>query len=89
MVCLNLYDYILYNNNTCIIVETFMSNKKLKSLGMPIYHGSGSHTHENTKYRFLVIDKFGLDIWKTFLKNGKKFNPAAVYKIGIQIVNIT
>ena len=31
-------------------------------LGMPVYRGSGSHTFKGTKYRFLVMDRFGKDL---------------------------
>ncbi|KRT86043.1 hypothetical protein AMK59_67, partial [Oryctes borbonicus] len=67
-------------------IETFKESKKLKTFGMPVYYGSGSHEIKNTKYRFIIMEKFGSDIWKIFLENNRNFNPKAVYKIGIQIV---
>lgn len=79
---LTLY-YVIY-----FVVDSFISSKKLKTLGMPVYHGSGSHDVKDTKYRFVVMERFGSDIWKIFLDNKKIFNPLAVYKVGIQIVSI-
>lgn len=54
---------------------------------MPSYLGSGSHEFKNEKYRFLVMDKFGTDLWKKFLENNNAFPPDTVFKLGIQIVS--
>lgn len=70
-----------------ILVQSWCSEKKLSVLGMPRYLGSGSHEHKGKKYRFLVMDKYGKDLWHVFLENNRKFPVATVYKIGLQIVN--
>lgn len=54
---------------------------------MPAYIGSGSHEHNGKKYRFLVMEKFGKDIWQLFLENNRKFPEATVYQLGLQIVS--
>lgn len=54
---------------------------------MPKYLGSGSHDHDGIKYRFVVMEKFGSDIWKIFLENNKCFPADTVFKLGIQIVS--
>ncbi|KAL3274419.1 hypothetical protein HHI36_015809 [Cryptolaemus montrouzieri] len=69
-------------------VEDFKNTKKLKTIGMPIYLGSGSHEYKNQKYRFLVMPKFGTDIWKLFLENGKAFPVTTVFKLGVQILDV-
>ncbi|XP_044758663.1 serine/threonine-protein kinase VRK1 [Coccinella septempunctata] len=69
-------------------VEEFKNKKKLKILGMPTYLGSGSHEHNNQKYRFLVMHKFGEDIWKLFLKNKRTFPNTTVFKIAVQILDV-
>lgn len=53
---------------------------------MPKYIGSGSHEYNNTKYRFLVIDRYGTDLWKIFEANNKQFPEHTVYKLALQIV---
>lgn len=68
-------------------VEEFKNKKKVKVLGMPSYLGSGSHEFKNQKYRFLVMQKFGKDIWKLFLENGRKFPIPTVFKLAIQILD--
>lgn len=56
---------------------------------MPVFLGSGSHEFKGEKYRFLVTEHFGSDLWKIFLENGEIFPKTAVFKIGIQIVCMT
>lgn len=59
----------------------------LDFLSMPAYISSGSHEHDGIKYRFLVMEKYGSDLGK-FLIQHKKFPPATLFNIGIQIVSI-
>lgn len=54
---------------------------------MPVYIGSGSHEFNEKKYRFLVMEKFGNDLYKFFSENNGKFPAATVYQIGLQIVS--
>jgi len=56
-------------------------------VNLPLMRGQGSYKHKDDTYRFLVIDRFGVDLDKTFL-NGK--NPLAQDVIGtlaVQIMN--
>lgn len=69
-------------------VEAFKKEKNLKYLGMPTYLGSGRHEHNNQIYRFVVMEKFGTDIWKLFVENNHKFSPETVFKLGTQILNV-
>lgn len=65
-----------------------MKTSNIKRLGMPPYISSGSHEYKGEKYRFLVMEKYGKDIWKCYLENDKKFPDLTVYKIGIQVVSL-
>lgn len=83
----NEWQQILYDNlNLLLIVEKFKQENKLKTLGMPVFIGSGSHEHNGQKYRFIVMEKYGTDIWKIFLEHNKVFPEETVLKLGIQIV---
>jgi vaccinia related kinase len=53
---------------------------------MPPFLGSGSHEYNCEKYRFIVMERYGIDIWKLFLENGRKFPEHTVYKVAWQIV---
>ncbi|XP_044020349.1 serine/threonine-protein kinase VRK1-like [Aphidius gifuensis] len=69
-------------------IETWRKEKKLSGLGMPKFNGSGSHDYKGTKYRFVVMDRYGTDLWKLFLENNRKFSEHTVYKIAIQIIDV-
>lgn len=40
------------------------------------------------KHRFIVLPRFGRDIWKIFNEHGHKFPMHTVYRLGWQIVNV-
>ncbi|KAJ8972443.1 hypothetical protein NQ317_000034 [Molorchus minor] len=69
-------------------VENFKTKKGLKTFGMPLYLGSGSHEYKGEKYRFIVMEKFGTDIWKIFLEHNRIFPTTTVFKLGVQILDV-
>ncbi|OAD59340.1 Nucleosomal histone kinase 1 [Eufriesea mexicana] len=69
-------------------INSWRIEKKLPALGMPQYIGSGSHEYKNTKYRFVVMDRYGTDLWKLFESNNRRFPEHTVYKIALQIINV-
>ncbi|KYM97523.1 PREDICTED: serine/threonine-protein kinase VRK1-like [Cyphomyrmex costatus] len=69
-------------------ISSWKNKKKLAALGIPRYVASGSHEYKNTKYRFLVIDRYGKDLWKIFEENNKQFPEHIVYKLSLQIIDI-
>ncbi|KAK9882964.1 hypothetical protein WA026_001181 [Henosepilachna vigintioctopunctata] len=69
-------------------VDEFKNKKKLQTFGMPTYIGSGSHEHKNEKYRFLVMPRFGTDIWKLFLENGNTLPSSTVFKLGVHVLDV-
>ncbi|KAK9507602.1 hypothetical protein O3M35_007422 [Rhynocoris fuscipes] len=68
-------------------VETWKKSNNIKILGIPTYYGSGTHTHNEQKYRFMVIERFGQDLSTLFQKT-KKFPPPSVYKCALQIIDV-
>lgn len=69
-------------------IAAWKKKKKLTSLGMPQFIGSGSHDVNGDKYRFVVMDRYGTDLWKLFLENNRNFPEHTVYKIAIQIIDV-
>lgn len=69
-------------------IDKFAKDNKIKSIGMPTFIGSGSHDIEDVKHRFLVMPRYGKDIWKIFLEQNRKFPLHTVYRIGWQIINV-
>uniref|UniRef100_A0A0A9XX25 non-specific serine/threonine protein kinase n=1 Tax=Lygus hesperus TaxID=30085 RepID=A0A0A9XX25_LYGHE len=67
-------------------IKSWKQKQGLKTLGMPVYIGSGTHFHKDIKYRFLVMERFGQDLWSLFL-SAKTFPPHTVYKCALQIID--
>ncbi|XP_073961819.1 serine/threonine-protein kinase VRK1-like [Choristoneura fumiferana] len=69
-------------------IKSYMKSKKIQSLGMPTYFGNGSHEYRGEKYRYLVLERYGKDLWNMFKENGRSFPPATVFQIGLQMLDV-
>ncbi|XP_071522031.1 serine/threonine-protein kinase VRK1-like isoform X2 [Panulirus ornatus] len=69
-------------------IEAWKREKNLKRLGMPKYLGCGSFEYNKTKYRFMVMERFGLDLQKILEQHSKRFSFKTVYQVGIQILDV-
>lgn len=65
-----------------------MKERKLSTFGMPLYYGHGSHEYKGEKYRYLVLERYGQNVWDLFVKNGRCFPPHTVFQLGLQMVSI-
>ncbi|KAK6632412.1 hypothetical protein RUM44_007454 [Polyplax serrata] len=70
------------------MISEWKKNKGLKHLGMPYYIAFGSHSYQNERYRFLILQRYGQDLGKIFQKCKKKFHIKTVLTLGIQILDI-
>ena len=55
---------------------------------MPTSYGNGTHEFKGDKYRYLVLERYGKDVWKIFLENGRMFPTATVFQLGLQMVRL-
>ncbi|XP_041981875.1 serine/threonine-protein kinase VRK1 [Aricia agestis] len=69
-------------------IAKFMKAKKLTTFGMPLYYGSGAHDFKGEKYRFLVLERYGKDLWTIFKDSGRSFPPTTVFQIGVQMLDV-
>jgi len=69
-------------------IETWKKERKLKRLGCPKFLGSGSFEYKGQKYRFMVMERFGLDLQKIIERHSKRFSFKTVYQVGIQILDV-
>ncbi|XP_061719089.1 serine/threonine-protein kinase VRK1-like [Cydia pomonella] len=69
-------------------ITSFMKSKKLSSLGMPSYYGNGSHDYKGEKYRYLVLERYGKDLWSLFIDSGRSFPAPTVFQIGLQMLDV-
>ena len=68
------------------MIEEWKKAKRCENLGMPWYVTSGNH--EDKRYRFMVIPRFGQDLQKVLLeKPGKRFHIKTVQSIALQVID--
>ncbi|XP_012542696.2 serine/threonine-protein kinase VRK1 [Monomorium pharaonis] len=78
----------MWNCKSCEI-DNWQKKRKLTALGIPRYIGSGIIEHENTRYRFLIMDRYRENLWKIFVENyNRHFPEYIVYKLALQIIDI-
>ncbi|XP_030644934.1 serine/threonine-protein kinase VRK1 [Chanos chanos] len=70
------------------LIESWRKSRKLKYLGVPKYCGSGLHDKGGSRYRFMVMDRFGTDLQKKFEESGKKFSHKLVLQLGLRLLDI-
>lgn len=81
------YIYVSYISSLLwILVDTWCKSQGKRRIGVPTYEGSGSHIYRGQKYRFLVIPRYGIDIGKLFISNGRKLPIKLVNRLAVQMV---
>ncbi|KAM8945469.1 serine/threonine-protein kinase VRK2 [Pelodytes ibericus] len=69
-------------------IKKWMSRHKINFIGIPKYWGSGDVTFNSTCYRFMVIDRLGVDLQKLLISNGGKFPFKTVMQLGIYLLDV-
>lgn len=69
-------------------INLYKKDNKLKALGMPVFIGTGTHEIQQIKHRFVVLPRYGSDIWKIFLEKNREFPLHTVFRLGWQLVRV-
>ncbi|XP_023931169.1 serine/threonine-protein kinase VRK1 isoform X3 [Lingula anatina] len=69
------------------MIDQWKSKHKIKVLGVPKFIAMGSSEKNGTKYRFMIMERFGEDLQKKFERNGKRFPTEAVYRLGLRMLD--
>lgn len=69
-------------------IEKFKKDRKLKALGMPEYIGQGSHEIQEIKHRFIVLPRFGRDIYKILEEQNHKIPLHTAYRLSWQVLQV-
>lgn len=69
-------------------IKQFKQQHGLKSLGMPYILANGSADVNGQKHRFIVMPRYGSDISKLYIQNGKRLPEATVYRLAIQMLDV-
>ncbi len=64
-----------------------MSAHKVKQLGVPKFIAAGSYDMSGTRYRFMVMERFGSDLQKLFEANSKQFSRKVVLQLAVRLVS--
>ncbi|CAL4246919.1 unnamed protein product, partial [Meganyctiphanes norvegica] len=68
-------------------IENWMLQRNREQIGMPRFIGAGSHIYKDVKYRFLIMQRFGVDFQKV-LKKYKRLSLKTIYQVGIQVIDV-
>ncbi|XP_023298847.2 nucleosomal histone kinase 1 [Lucilia cuprina] len=69
-------------------INKFQKEHGLKSLGMPYMIGNGSAEINGIKHRFIVMPRYGSDVAKHFLANGRRLPEATCYRLALQMLDV-
>lgn len=69
-------------------IKKFKEKRGLKSLGMPYIIANGSVDINGQKHRFIVMPRYGSDISKFYIQNGKRLPEVTVYRLAIQMLDV-
>ncbi|KAH8381240.1 hypothetical protein KR093_000314 [Drosophila rubida] len=69
-------------------IKQFKKKLNLKSLGMPHILATGSADINNQKHRFIVMPRYGSDVQKFFVENGRRLPEGTVYRLALQMLDV-
>ncbi|KAJ8687266.1 hypothetical protein QAD02_023060 [Eretmocerus hayati] len=68
------------------MIDSWCKEQNLLQVGIPSYEGSGSHVYKGEKYRFLVMPRYGIDVGKLFISNGRKLSNKLINSLAVQML---
>ncbi|KAK0082161.1 hypothetical protein PV326_007312 [Microctonus aethiopoides] len=69
------------------MIDNWCKTQQINRISIPTYEGSGSYVFKGEKFRFLVIPRYGIDVGKLFLSNGRKLPTVLVNNLAIQMLD--
>ncbi|XP_048208835.1 serine/threonine-protein kinase VRK2 [Perognathus longimembris pacificus] len=68
-------------------IKKWIALKQLDHLGIPVFYGSGLTEFKGRSYRFMVMERLGMDLQKISDQNGS-FKKSTVLQLGIRMLDI-
>uniref|UniRef100_F6UHC6 Serine/threonine-protein kinase VRK2 n=1 Tax=Monodelphis domestica TaxID=13616 RepID=F6UHC6_MONDO len=65
----------------------WLAFKQLDFLGIPRFWGSGLAEHNGKSYRFMVMERLGVDLQKIFVQRGR-FQRETVLQLGVRMLDV-
>lgn len=71
------------------MIEDYMTARQLKHLGIPRFIASGIYKSPSPKkkYRFLVLERFGEDVQKIWIRANKRFDMNSAFNIALKVID--
>ncbi|NXX89167.1 VRK2 kinase, partial [Centropus bengalensis] len=68
-------------------IRKWMDLKKIRSLGIPVFWGSGLAEYKDKSYRFMVMERLGEDLQRIFEDCGSRFKKETVLQLGSRMLD--
>ncbi|XP_027748358.1 serine/threonine-protein kinase VRK2 isoform X1 [Empidonax traillii] len=68
-------------------IRKWMSLKKIRCLGIPVFWGSGLAEYKGKSYRFMVMERLGEDLQRIFQDCGSRFKKETVLQLGARMLD--
>ncbi|XP_074764732.1 serine/threonine-protein kinase VRK2 isoform X1 [Athene noctua] len=68
-------------------IRRWMSLKKIRCLGIPVFWGSGLTEYKGKSYRFMVMERLGEDLQRIFEDSGSRFKKETVLQLGARMLD--
>ncbi|XP_016283684.2 serine/threonine-protein kinase VRK2 isoform X1 [Monodelphis domestica] len=68
-------------------IKRWLAFKQLDFLGIPRFWGSGLAEHNGKSYRFMVMERLGVDLQKIFVQRGR-FQRETVLQLGVRMLDV-
>ncbi|XP_021556977.1 serine/threonine-protein kinase VRK2 isoform X2 [Neomonachus schauinslandi] len=68
-------------------IKNWIELKQLDYLGIPLFYGSGITEFKGRSYRFMVMERLGIDLQKISDQNGT-FKKSTVLQLGIRVLDV-
>ncbi|XP_067421287.1 serine/threonine-protein kinase VRK2 isoform X3 [Emydura macquarii macquarii] len=68
-------------------IKKWMKLKQLEFLGIPVFWGSGLAEYNGKSYRFMVMERLGVDLQRILGSDGHRFKKETVLQLGAQMLD--
>uniref|UniRef100_A0A8D0HLL2 Serine/threonine-protein kinase VRK2 n=1 Tax=Sphenodon punctatus TaxID=8508 RepID=A0A8D0HLL2_SPHPU len=68
-------------------IKKWMTVKRIGFLGIPVFWGSGLAEYNGKSYRFMVMERLGVDLQRIFDSNGRRFKKETVLQLGARMLD--
>ncbi|XP_065445686.1 serine/threonine-protein kinase VRK2 isoform X3 [Chrysemys picta bellii] len=68
-------------------IKTWMKLRQIGFLGIPVFWGTGSAEYNGKRYRFMVMERLGVDLQRILDNDGHRFKKETVLQLGARVLD--